>query len=70
MVERNTQKCTGSYGDLPLAMQNFIVEAPVQCREHTGGHPEWDVLGVGQAMVSIILHVLTQLLALLAHMGA
>jgi hypothetical protein len=59
LVEKNTQKCnsTSSYGDLPLAMQNFIVEAPVQCREHTGGQPEWDVLGVGQAMVSILLPI-------------
>jgi hypothetical protein len=54
MVDRSTQKCnsTSSYGDVPLAMQNFIVEAPVQCREHTAGQPEIDVLGVGQAMVS------------------
>jgi hypothetical protein len=53
-VGRNTQICnsTGSYGNLPLAMQNFVVEAPVQCREHTAGQQEWDVLGVGQAMVS------------------
>ncbi|WIA33033.1 hypothetical protein OEZ86_006190 [Tetradesmus obliquus] len=48
---------TGSSGNLPLAMQSFVVEAPVQCREHTGGQQEWDVLGVGQAMVDFAASV-------------
>lgn len=63
-TERDLQMCnsTGSYGNLPLAMQSFVVEAPVQCREHTGGQQEWDVLGVGQAMVSCHALSLTQLL--------